>query len=212
MICFTGMAESVYIWRFCGKGTYMDWREWLKQLTGSDEEDETEIWHAVFVRTGNEETVREKIAYTFRDTGIIPFVPKRCIRERKNGIWYKRIRTLFPGYILLRGRVEIEDYYRLKTVPGIVRILKGVNGLYRIKPEEIRIINRLMINGELIGTSTVLQQGDSIRITDGPLLGMEGIIQSIDSRKGRARVNISFLGDIRTVDLDIRIIKAENES
>lgn len=186
----------------------MDWREKLKQLTGSREEDESEIWHAVFVKTGNEETVREKIAYAFKDTGIVPFVPKRCIRERKNGIWYKRVRTLFPGYILIRGKIAIEDYYTLKTVPGIIRILKGINGLYRIESEEIRVISQLMTNGELIGTSTVFQQGDSIEIIDGPLLGMEGLIESIDRRKGRARVNISFLGDIRTVDLDIRLITA----
>ncbi len=184
----------------------MDWRERLKQLTGFKEEDESEIWHAVFVKTGNEETVKQKIAYTFKESYIVPVVPKRCIRERKNGIWHNRIRTLFPGYILLKGNITTKDYYILKTVPGILRILKGVNGLYRIEPDEIRVISRLMTEGELIGTSTAFQQGDSIEVIEGPLLGMEGLIQSIDRRKGRAKVNISFLGDIRTVDLDIRVL------
>jgi transcriptional antiterminator NusG len=63
-----------------------------------------------------------------------------------------------------------------------------------------------MIDGEIIGVSTAFQQGDSIVITDGPLLGMEGNIQFIDKRKGRVRVNLSFLGDKRTVDLSIKLI------
>lgn len=186
----------------------MDWRERLKQITGFEEEDESRVWHAVYVKTGTEEKVREKIAYALKDSNIIPFIPKRCIRERRNGIWRKKIKPLFPGYILIRGKVTTKDYYILKTVPGILRVLKGTNGLYRIDPEEIKVISRLMTDGELIGTTTALKQGDSIEITEGPLFGLEGLIQSIDRRKGRVRVNISFLGDIRTVDLDIKLITA----
>ena len=184
----------------------MDWRERLNKLTEFEKEDETCIWHAVFVMTGNEQTVKEKIAYTFRDSDIIPVVPKRQINERKNGVWHKRIKSLFPGYILIRGYISTDDYYILKTIPGIVRILRDNTELYKIHPEEMKIISRLMINGELIGISNVYQQGDSIVIIDGPLLGMEGLIQSIDYRKGRVRVYLSFLGDKRTIDLGIKLI------
>lgn len=184
----------------------MDWREKLKQITGFEEEDESCMWHAIFVMTGHEQTVQEKIAYTFRDSDILPVVPKRQINERKNGVWHERIRPLFPGYILIRGYISTNDYYTLKTIPGILRILKDNKELYRIHPEEMKIIGRLMIDGELIGISNAFQQGDSIVITEGPLLGMEGLIQSVDYRKGRVKVCLSFLGDKRTVDLGIKLI------
>ena len=184
----------------------MDWRERLKELTGSNEEDDSCLWHAVFVMTGNEQTVKEKIAYTFKDSDILPVVPQRRINERRKGAWHEKIIPLFPGYILIKGYISTEDYYILKTVPGILRILKDNNELYRIHPDEIKIIGQLMIDGEIIGISTAFQQDDSIVITDGPLLGMEGLIQSIDYRKGRVRVTLSFLGDKRTVDLSIKII------
>ncbi len=184
----------------------MDWREKLKQLTGVEKEDESSIWHAVFVKTGDEDIVKQKIAYAFKDSNISPVIPKRKIDERKNGVWLEKIKPLFPGYILIQGNIITEDYYTLKTVPGILKILKDNNELYRINPDEIKVISRLMTNGELIGTSTAFQQGDSIVITEGPLHGMEGLIQSIDQRKGRVRVNISFLGDNRTVDLSIKLI------
>ena len=91
----------------------MDWRERLRQMTAPFEEDESSIWHAIFVMTGNEQTVKDKIAYTFRNTNILPIVPKRRIYERKM-VWNEKIRPLFPGYILIKGLISTHDYYVLK--------------------------------------------------------------------------------------------------
>jgi transcriptional antiterminator NusG len=185
----------------------MDWREKLKSITEHTDEDESQIWHVIFVMTGNEDIAKRNITYALKNTVIQAVVPKRCINERKNGIWREAIKPLFPGYILLRGNISTEDYYILKSIPDILRVLKDNCGLQRIHPNEIKIINRLMCNGDLIGTSIGLQQGDSIRIIEGPLLGLEGLIMSIDRRKGRARVKLSILGDERTIDLGIKLIK-----
>lgn len=185
----------------------MDWRDKLKEMTRLEDEDESEKWHAIFVRSGYEDPVKQKIEYALRDSGISAVVPKRSIMERKTGQWHERIKPLFPGYILLQGQIDIPDYYILRTVPGIVRILKDNNGLYRIYSEEIKVINRLMCNGEIIGESTGFKLGDSIVITNGPLLNMEGLITAIDHRKGRAKVKLNFLGDECTIDLSIKIIK-----
>ena len=117
----------------------MDWRERLRQLTESNEEDYSSLWHAVFVKTGNEQTVKDKIAYTFRNTNILPIVPKRRIHERKNGVWNEKIRPLFPGYILIKGLISTHDYYVLKTIPGILRVLRDEKEIYRIHPDEMKL-------------------------------------------------------------------------
>jgi len=186
----------------------MDWREKLHMMTRMEDEDESRQWHAVYVLSGNEEPVREKIEYALGGYGVRAVVPKRRIMERKEGKWHERIRTLFPGYILLQGKIDVPEYYILKTVPGLVRILRDDCQLYRIYPEEIEIISRLMCNGDIIGTSVAFREGDKVIITDGPLLNMEGLITSVDPRKGRARVKLSFLGDVRTVDLSITFIES----
>jgi transcriptional antiterminator NusG len=189
----------------------MDWRERLRQLVGHEDIDETQQWHAVFVMTGDEDSVRQRIAYAMREKAIEVVVPKRMIHERRNGQWHERIRPLFPGYILLKGHIDTELYYILKSIPGIVRILKDNQGLYKIQPEEIEVISRLMCNGELIGTSYAFQDGDSIIIKEGPLYGLEGLITAIDRRKGRAKVKLSILGDERTVDLSIKLITTKQQ-
>ena len=50
-------------------------------------------------------------------------------------------------------------------------------------------------------------ENDKIKIVEGPLLGMEGRIESIDARKGRAKVNIDFLGSSKLVQLGIDIVE-----
>lgn len=101
-------------------------------MTRMEDEDESRQWHAVYVLSGNEEPVREKIEYALGGYGVRAVVPKRRIMERKEGKWHERIRTLFPGYILLQGKIDVPEYYILKTVPGLVRILSDDCQLYRI--------------------------------------------------------------------------------
>jgi transcriptional antiterminator NusG len=170
-----------------------------------------ENWHALFVYTGREDYIKRQIenrlAYDkFGDLRLI--VPKRKLRERKAGIWTDVVKTLFPGYILVNSNENNEWSSRLKDVNGIVRFLRDGQELAKIERSEIEVINRLIINDDLIGYSTVLAEGSTVKVIEGPLLSMEGYIQSIDTRKGRAKVVLNFLGEQRTVDLGINIIRS----
>lgn len=165
-------------------------------------------WYALFVMTGEEEKVKERLLYRFRgrdDLRIV--VPMRKIRERREGKWEVKLKTLFPGYVLYNGIMEISDYYNMKEVPGLLRVLKNEYEPLEICKEEIYVINRLMCNGEIIGVSTLYKSGDKIVVADGPLAGLEGLIESVDARKGRAKVRLNFIGESRLVDLAINMIQ-----
>lgn len=69
------------------------------------------------------------------------------------------------------------------------------------------MISRLTCNGEIIGISKVLTENGKVVVVDGPLVSMEGVIEGIDQRKGRARVRMNFLGEERTVDLGISVLR-----
>lgn len=165
-------------------------------------------WYALFVMTGEEEKVKERLLYRFRGRDDLKIVvPMRKIRERRNGIWEVRLKTLFPGYILYNGIMETEDYYNMKEVPGLLRVLKNEYEPLEIHYDEIYVISRLMCNGEIIGTSTLYKSGEKIIVVDGPLVGLEGLIESVDARKGRAKIRLNFLGEPRLADLDINMIQ-----
>lgn len=169
---------------------------------------ETNIWHALFVRTGDEDNVKERLLYRLGDKDLRILVPKRKMRERKDGIWETKIRTLFPGYILLNGHVGLEEYYAFKGVPGLIKVLRDKSGLLQIEHNEISVISRLICNDETIEPSDIFIENGRVIVIDGPLLGMEGFIQSIDKRKSRVKVRLNFIGEARLVELSVNMLQA----
>mgnify|MGYP000853323134 FL=1 len=165
-------------------------------------------WYALFVMTGEEEKVKERLQYRFRDRKDLRFVlPTRRLRERRKGIWEYRIKPLFPGYILYNGMLGIDEYYNMKGNPGLFNVLRDRYDPLEIKEDEIKVIKKLICDGEIIGTSTLYKTGNKIMVVDGPLVGFEGLIESVDHRKGRAKVRLNFIGEARLVDLSINVIR-----
>jgi len=78
-----------------------------------------EKWYALFVTTGDEDKVKERIHFRMKDE-IKALVPKRRMRERKEGKWDDKIRTLFPGYVLLIGQMDNQKYSLIRDVPGVI--------------------------------------------------------------------------------------------
>jgi transcriptional antiterminator NusG len=169
--------------------------------------DEQEKWYALFVVTGEEEKVKERLQYRLMGKDIRILVPKRKLRERRKGIWETKLRVIFPGYVLINGIIGIEEYYVLVGVPGLIAMLKDKSGLLEIHEHEIHIINKLMGNSEIIETSSVMFDGPRIIVVDGPLKGLEGLIEEVDKRKGRAKVRLNLIGAPRVVDLSISMIQ-----
>ena len=162
-------------------------------------------WYAAFVETGKEDDVKTRLEYRFHDN-IEFYVPKRELKERKGGVWRKTIKTLFPGYILIKGHLNTEDYYKFKNIPNLWKLLLCGKEILPIPYDEIRIISRFIDDGEIIGISNVWEENGQVKVKDGPLKGMEGSIVKIDRRKNRAKVKISFLGQDRLIDLSINLL------
>ena len=166
-----------------------------------------EKWYALFVATGEEDNVKERIYFRVQDE-LRAIVPKRKMRERKEGKWEDKIRTLFPGYVLLNGQMNSDNYRLIRDVPGVIKLLKDSNGPQEITEHEIELISRLTYNNEIIGSSRVYVQGGSVVVIDGPLLGLEGYIQAFDKRKGRVKVLLNLMGEPRAVELSVEMVQS----
>jgi transcriptional antiterminator NusG len=162
-------------------------------------------WHVVFAVTGDEERVKERIKYRLSDDYTV-MVPKRKLKIRKGGIWSVETKVLFPGYVLINGVISPDIYYRLKNIPSVLKLLKTGTAVAQIEKSEMTVISKLICNSEEIGFSKVLVENGQVRVVDGPLFSLEGIILKIDHRKERAKVRLNFLGEERTVDLGISLI------
>ena len=163
-------------------------------------------WYALHVLTGQEDKARRMLELTFGDQFKI-IVPKRELKERKEGTWQIVKRNLFPGYVFLKGIISTETYYLIKALPISARLLKDEDGPLKINDSEIRVLKIFFETDDgNVKISKAYKENDTIRIVEGPLSGLEGIIQSFDIRKGRAKVKTDLLGSTRIIQLGVELI------
>ncbi|HBH13273.1 MAG: Transcription termination/antitermination protein nusG [Clostridiales bacterium 38_11] len=163
-------------------------------------------WYALYVLTGQEDKVRKILELAFGDQ-LKVIVPKRELKERKAGTWRIVKKNLFPGYVFLKGIISTETYYSIKSLPVAARLLKDEDGPLKIHDSEISVLRIFFETDDgNVKISKAYKENDVIRIVEGPLSGLEGIIQSFDIRKGRAKVKIDLLGSTKTIQLGVELI------
>ncbi|MFO7636768.1 MAG: antiterminator LoaP [Clostridia bacterium] len=164
-------------------------------------------WHALFVKTGSEEKIKESLEARLGD--VFRFcVPRRVLIIRKGGKNTREIKPLFPGYILLYGPMTLQSYHLIKGTGHVYYLLMNDCRPMVIPEEEILPIQALMGNqeGGLIGESIGFMENDRIFVREGPLKAMEGSILSVNARKGRAKVRLFLGGEEKLVDLSLHVI------
>jgi transcriptional antiterminator NusG len=165
-----------------------------------------EAWCVLFVKANQEEKVKKILEKEVGDEYQF-IVPTRELKERKDGKWHIVKRKLFPGYVLIKGIMGIDAYYRLKKINGIIKLLSSEGEVLTVDESELRVLKILIDNEDNnIGISSLYKENDSIKIIAGPLMGLEGQIVKIDSRKGRAKVSLSFMNEERIVELGIELV------
>lgn len=168
--------------------------------------DKDSAWYALFVKTGEENRVKERLDYRFGGSPAV-MIPKKIIKERKEGKWFRRVRNLFPGYIFIHGVLDEHSYKQLQHVPGLYKLLCTDREPVQIPEREIEVFSHLFDDQDTIQESDIFMEGDKITIISGPLTSLQGRILKVNRRKGRARVLLDFLGEERVIDLGVNIIE-----
>jgi len=167
-------------------------------------------WYAIFVITGQERRVKERLENIFADQ-IEFLVPKRKLKERRNGVWRETLKTVYPGYVLALGEIGIQDVAKINRTTGVIRLLTDEHGPQKITEKDSQILEKMLDAQGVIDYSTILVKDSKITVTEGPLVSMEGLVQSVDVRKGRVKVKLKFFGEARIVDLGVKFVNVSAE-
>ena len=156
-------------------------------------------WFALQVRARQEASVSEQL----RGQGYERFLPFYKVRKR----WSDRIKEmetpLFPGYLFCRFNPH--DRLPILKTPGVIQIVGFNNTPAAVSQDEILSIQRLVASGVQHQPCPFLAVGDRVRISAGPLLGLEGILTDI---KGSHRLvlSVSLLQRSVAVEIDSAFI------
>ena len=114
---------------------------------------------------------------------------------------------MFPGYLFLRHSLDKASYVEVMKTNGLTRILGERWDRPAIVAEaEIDAIRRVLDAGLPVLPHSYLEQGHRVRIIQGPLAGVEGILVHNKLHKGLLVVSVELLQRSVAVEVDCTFV------
>jgi transcriptional antiterminator RfaH len=121
---------------------------------------------------------------------------------------FPRHDPLFPRYLFLNAIPEVQNLAAVRSTRGVVGLVRMGYQLIQVNEAIIQGLRaRMHPETGLIGLDpVVLEEGDSVRVFDGPFVGAEGILQE---RCGQTRsmLLLNILGRETTVEVDSMLLQ-----
>lgn len=162
-------------------------------------------WYVLWTCSHSEQLVYDQLA----PKGFHLFLPKIDIWSRRGGLRHLIRAPMFPGYLFLRHAMDKASYIEVRKARGLVRILGERSDRLAVVPDaEIEAIQRVLDARVPAMPHPYLREGQQVRITRGPLAGVEGILVQIKSNKGILVLSIELLQRSVAVAVDCTLVAA----
>lgn len=167
------------------------------------------MWYAVWVKTGQEEKVRQLCTRFIRDKEICEecFLPKYEKYRKVNGKAALQKELLFPGYLFFVSDHPEKLKKMLCQMPETVKILGDDDGPIALYPNEVEFLQRYTNKEKVVEMSVGYIQGDRLIVTDGPFKDYEGKVVHIDRHKRKAVLEVEFFGRVTEVTVGMEVVR-----
>jgi transcription termination/antitermination protein NusG len=160
-------------------------------------------WYVLWTRSNCEQLVHDQLSAK----GFELFLPRTGRWSRREGLRYLAQVPMFPGYLFLHHSMSKASYIEVRKARGLVRILgERWDRLGTIPPNEIWSIQRVLGADVPVMPHPYVREGQRVRITDGPLANVEGIVVKPESKKGLLVLSIELLRKSVAVQVDSAVI------
>ncbi len=156
-------------------------------------------WYALYTRSHCEQLVYEQLAAK----GFSVFLPKLDVWSRRGGVRHRISTPMFPSYLFLHHKMDKIGFIEVSKARGLVRILgERWDRLSVVPDSEIDVIQRVLQAELPVAPHPYLRDGQRVRITHGPLTGVEGILVQSKPTKGLLVLSIELLRRSIAVEVD----------
>ena len=164
---------------------------------------EREHWYALWTHSHCEQLVRDQLAAKEFET----FFPKITTWSWRAGGRHRILTPMFPSYLFVREQLTDRRYAELRGVRGLVCVLSSGSGRLAAVPDtEIDAVRALVHSDLQAVPHAYLHAGQRVRITDGPLADVEGIL--IDRQAGKGLLVLSVHLFQRSVAVEVECTSA----
>ena len=172
------------------------------------------MYYVIQVKTGKEEKTMLDIIKNNHsdDPNFEVFSPFRKALRKYKGVQKEVIERCFPGYIFVSTNNVEQLWIDLYWTPGYERLLgrEGLtNNFVPLDKDESRMIDILYSseNNRVTEISNIsVKEGQTIKVLDGPLVGLETQIKKVNLHKRTVTVEFMMCGRLVTANVGINII------
>jgi transcription antitermination factor NusG len=156
-------------------------------------------WFALWTQSHCEQLVCDQLT----GKGFETYLPLLHQWSRRAGVRRLIPAPMFPGYLFLHASIGKRSYLDVMSTRGIVRILgERWDRLEAIADSEIVSLQRLGASDLALMPYPYLREGQWVRITQGALSGVEGILVRNKSSRGLLVLSVNLLNRSVAVEVD----------
>ena len=163
-------------------------------------------WYVLHTYSGYEDAVAQNLNQRIESMGmqdkifsvIVPKEKKIKIRGGKRQVVEERI---YPGYVLVEMIVTDDSWYVVRNTPRVTGFVGSGTTPIPISDGEIKELQKRM-GVEEPKYKIDVQEGDGVKINDGPFKDFDGKISAVDEEKGKVQVLVNMFGRETPVELD----------
>lgn len=155
-------------------------------------------WYVIHTCCHHEARVEERL----RKKGLEVFLPRYSMASRRRDRKKVLHVPLFPGYLFVQDVLETPIYYDILRFSGVVRILASGGRLQPVPRETIASIKLALASDRPFYPHRCLQKGKRVRVAEGPLAGVTGIIVETREKRRKVVIEVELFRRAMAVELD----------
>ncbi len=183
------------------------------------------LWYTLQTFSNNEAKVKRNIERSMQQDDSIReaieqvLMPERTVKETRNRKEKQTKLKLYPSYLFIRARLGSADGDLDEYVWSFLRQLDGVMGLIGgdrpvpLKDAEIRsILDQIVENENKVLPKITFAIGERVKITDGPMMNLSGVVDSSDVNHGKLQVSVDIFGRPTPVELEFWQVERDDRN
>ena len=171
-------------------------------------------WFVLHTLSGQEYKVRESMMRRIKleeveDLIEEVLIPTEKVSEVKRGKKTTTTRKFFPGYVLVKMKLYDDNnnlndrtWYFTQQTHGIIGFVGGDRPVPLRQDEVDVIVNQIEEKQQKVKPKVVFEAGETVKVTDGPFLNFNGVIEEVDPERGRLKISVSIFGRSAPVEVE----------
>ena len=174
-------------------------------------------WYVLRAIGGKEKKVKEYVEFEVSRLELQDYVsqvliPTEKVYQIRNGKKVSKERPYLPGYVLVEAAMVGEIPHILRSIPNVIGFLGDNNET----PTPLRQseVNRILgkvdeLNDSDEELNVPYFVGETVKVTDGPFNGFNGLIEEVNEEKKKLKVMVKIFG--RKTPLELSFMQVEKE-